>query len=183
MDIVKELELLEDKFYGEWEEEKEPLITGMLALHEQAGQDEDLFNRFLVQSADRFGGIYIPYLFWDKLSYFLEVPQERTWLQKLMEAFVDSNFEEEEQKKMKLLLVTYFAKEKDFEVDKIRALILDKAHPDVRDYFQKLINFVKKNAKATEIYCNKFEMLKDVLPDFKLLSLPVTQLKERLAGV
>ncbi|MEM7370822.1 MAG: hypothetical protein AAF587_19565 [Bacteroidota bacterium] len=183
MDIVKELERLEDSFYGDWEEDKAPLIKELLVIHAKAGEDEDLFNRFLVQTADRFGGVYIPYLFWDKLSYFLEVPEERTWIQKLIESFVDSNFEEEEQKKMKLLLVTYFAKEKDFEVDKIRALILDKAHPDVKEYFQKLISFVKKNAKATEIYCDKFGMLKDVLPDFDLLSLPVTQLKERLAGV
>jgi hypothetical protein len=180
MDLVKSLEKLEDQYYGDWEEDKELLIRDLTNLHMEAGEDEDSFNRFLVQTAERFGGAYIPYLFWDKLSYFLDVPQERHYLQELIRAFVESSFEEEEQKKMKLLLVTYFAKEKDFEVDKIRALILDKAHPDVRDYFNKLISFVNKNAKATEIYCQKFDLLKTVHPNFKLLGLPLSQLKEKL---
>ena len=181
MDIVKELEKLEDKYYGEWEENKDLLVAEMTKLHLAVWEeDEDLFNRFLVQTSDRFGGVYIPYLFWDKLSSFLDMPEERHYLQQLIATFADSNFEEEEQKRMKPLLVTYIAREKRFELDKMRAKVVDKAHPMVREYFQKLINFVDKNQKATEMYCEKFDLLKDIHPDFKLLSMPITQLKDKL---
>ncbi|MEL6252138.1 MAG: hypothetical protein AAFR87_09020, partial [Bacteroidota bacterium] len=91
MDIVKELEKLEDKYYGEWEEDKGPLIEEMTKLHMSVGEDEDSFNRFLVQTAERFGGSYIPYLFWDKLSYFIDTPEERYYIQELIKAFANSN--------------------------------------------------------------------------------------------
>ncbi|WNJ15968.1 hypothetical protein [Pontibacter sp. G13] len=180
MDIVKELEQLEDKYYGEWEEEKQPLIDALLKLHAQVGTDENLFNRFLVQCSDRFGGAYVPYLFWDKLAYFLQSPEERAYLQQLLKSFVESNFDEDEQKKMKPLLVCYFATEKKFEVDKVRALVIDKSHPTVQDYFHKLISFVEKNQKSTEMYVEKFRLLKEIHPDFNLLNLPITQLRDKM---
>lgn len=183
MDIVKELERLEDLYFGEWEEEKGPLVEALRPLHQKMVQDEDAFNRFLVQTAERFGGAYIPYLFWEKLAHFLQVQEERTWLQELIRAFANSDFDEEEQLQMKPLLVTYMAQEKDFELDKLRAQVIDKAHPSVREYFLKLLSFVKKNTKATEMYCEKFQMLRHTAPDFDLLGLPVTQLRERLQGV
>ncbi|MDP5170253.1 MAG: hypothetical protein NWR72_08400 [Bacteroidia bacterium] len=180
MDIVKELQQLEDKFYGEWEEDKNALLTALTKLHLEAAEDHDSFSRFLVQSADMFGGIYIPYLFWDKLAYFLDAEEQRTYLQDLMMKFADSNFEEDEQSKMKLLLVVYFAKEKEFEINKIRAMIIEKSHPAVKEYYLKLLNFTEKNQKATDMYCEKFVLLKDIHPDFDLLGLPITQLKEKL---
>lgn len=182
MDMVKELERLEDSFYGEWEENKEPLVKELLALHLEFGSDHDTFNRFLVQTASRFGGAYIPFLFWDKLAYYFDVPEERTYLFELLRVFSESNFEEEEQKKMKPLLVTYFAKEKPFEINKIRAMIIDKVHPEVKDYFLKLLSFVEKNQKATNMYCDKFMLIKDVHPDFELLSLPITQLRDKVGA-
>lgn len=182
MDFVAELEKLEDLFFGEWEEGKEPLIAELKKLHAAAGEDDDEFNRFLVQSAERYGGAYIPYLFWDKLSYFYETPEERIYLQELLRAFSVSNFEDEEQKLMKPLLVTYFSQEKDFELNKLKAKVIDKAHPEVKEYFMKLMSFVEKNKKATEMYAEKFDMLKAFHPDFDLLNLPITQLKEKLKG-
>jgi hypothetical protein len=182
MDLVKELEKIEDLYYGEWEEDKDKLVSALTELHLEAGEDEDDFNRFLVQTADRFGGAYIPYLFWDKMAYFLDSPLDRTYVQKLIKAFTNSNFDEDEQMKMKPLLVPYFAREKTFEVSKVKARIIDKAHPDVKEYFYKLMNFVDKNKRATEMYCEKFDLLKDVHPDFNLLSLPITQLKDRLGA-
>jgi hypothetical protein len=179
MDIVQELEQLEDKFYGEWDEAREPLVQALTDHHIKVVDDRDGFNRFLVQTAERFGGIYIPYLFWQKLGEFLETPEERAYLQELIKTFIESNFEEEEQRKLKPLLVVYFAKEKDFEVDKVRAQYLDRAHPEVREYFQKLLTFVKRNEKATNMYIEKFEMLREAFPDFELLNLPITQLKEK----
>lgn len=180
MDLAKELDKLEDSYYGEWEENKEPLVAALKELHLVARKDESGFNRFLVLTADRFGGAYIPYLFWDKLSDFLSVPEERTFLQQLLKAFVNSGFDEVTQKMMKPLVVVYLAKEKRFELDKIRAIHIDKAHPEVREYFQKLSSFVEKNQKSTEMYCEKFAMLTNIHPDFKLLSMPITQLKERM---
>lgn len=183
MNIVADLEKLEDQYYGDWEEEKGPLVKALTEMHVEAGEDEDTFNRFLMQSASRFGGTYIPYLFWDKLSYFYENPDERIYLHELLGVFSDSNFDDDEQKKMKPLLVTYFAREKDFEINKLRAKVIDKAHPTVREYFLKLLSFVERNQKATGMYCEKFELLKDIHPDFTLLNLPITQLKEKLQGV
>jgi len=180
MDIVKELEQLEDQFFGEWEEERTPLVQALTDLHIQTLDDRDSFNRFLVQTAERFGGVYIPYLFWQKLADFIETPEERAYLQELIKVFIESNFEDEEQRKLKPLLVVYFAQEKDFEVDKIRAQYIDPAHPQVREYFNKLLRFVDSNKKATNMYIEKFEMLRDAFPDFELLNLPITQLKEKL---
>lgn len=180
MDIVQELQKLEDQFYGDWEESREALVKAISPVHKEAKKDADLFNRFLVQTADRFGGTYIPYLFWAKLADFLQDEEQRTYLQDLMGKFADSNFEEEEQHELKPLLVVYFAKEKVFEINKIRALIIDKAHPEVKDYFLKLLNFTEKNQKATDMYCEKFDLLKGIHPDFELLGLPITQLRDRL---
>ncbi len=183
MDFIKELQAMEDKFYGEWEEDRNTLIPELTQLHLNAAEDANGFSRFLVQVSDMFGGIYIPYLFWDKLAYFLKAEEQRTYLQDLMLKFSNSNFEEEEQSKMKLLLVVYFAHEKEFEINKIRAKVIDKAHPEVKEYYLKLLNFTEKNQKATNMYCEKFGLLKDIHPNFDLLGLPITQLKERLQGV
>jgi len=149
MDIVKELEKLEDKFYGEWEEDKSQLIEAMTVLHNELVQRPDEFNRFLVQSSDRFGGAYIPHLFWEKLASFVGTnPDDRFYIQQILRSFVASNFDEEEQKIMKPLIITYL--------------------------------FTEKNQKSTEMYCEKFMMLVDYAPNFKLLGLPITQLREQV---
>lgn len=179
MDIVKELENLEDKYYGEWEENKESLIGALEPIHKELLEDREQFNRFLVQTAERFGGAYIPHLFFHKLSEFLDTPEERAYLQELIRVFAESNFEEEEQKKLKPLLVVYFAKEKEFEHGKLKTMYFDKAHPEVREYFMRLLNFTQKNKKATEMYIEKFDLLKGIFPDFHLLGLPITQLREK----
>ncbi|TAE48078.1 MAG: hypothetical protein EAZ89_15935 [Bacteroidetes bacterium] len=183
MDIVNQLDDLETLYYGDWEENKEKLLSALMELHLEAGQDENTFNRFLVEASGRFGGAYIPYLFWDKLSYYLDSAPERAYLQKLIQDFVEADFDEEEQKKMKPLLVTYFAREKDFEIGKIRYMLLEKAHPMIQEYFEKLLTFVNKNQKATDMYVEKFLMLRSIYPDFGLLNLPITQLKDKLKGL
>jgi hypothetical protein len=180
MDIIKEFERLEDLYYGDWDEDKDALVKELRPMHEAVKQGDEDFNRFLVQVADRFGGTYIPYLFWEKLATFAESSEDRSYLQQLIKAFVNSDFDESEQKLLKPLMVVYLAKEKDFEIDKVRALIIDKAHPEVRDYFHKLISFVKKNERSTEMYCEKFELLKHAPANFELLAMPITQLREHL---
>lgn len=181
MDIVKELEQLEDKYYGEWEEDKTQLIAALEELHKREWEDPDRFNRFLVQTSDRFGGVYIPYLYWAKLSTFVkENPDDRFYIQQLIKAFVESNFDEEEQRIMKPLVVTYFSKEKEFELNKVWTKTIDNSHPEVKEYFTKLLNFVQKNQKSTEMYTEKFMMLRQMHPNFGLLGLPITQLREQV---
>ncbi|MEY3444481.1 MAG: hypothetical protein RLZZ519_2762, partial [Bacteroidota bacterium] len=98
----------------------------------------------------------------------------------IMQAFVDSGFEEEERKKMKSLLITYFAIEREFEVNKILTLIVEKSHPSVVEYFKKVQTFVLKNKTSVDMYIEKFQMLKEGFPNFELLALPLIKLKEQL---
>lgn len=182
MDLVKIFDELEDSYYEDPDGKKTETIAQLLDVH-MSIEDEDSINRFCVLVSDRFGGIYIPYVFWDKLAGFLESPDERAYLQEIISAFTKGDFEEEEQKKLKPLLITYMAHEKQFEIDKLNTLVISKAHPAVREYFQKLINFVRKNTRATQMYKEKFNLLKDIEPNFKILSKPITQLKEEFQGV
>lgn len=180
MDIHKVLDELEEKYYGDWAENKETLFAELDKIHREISPDRDLLNRFIVQINDRFGGAYIPFVFWDKLAEFLSKPEQRTYLYEIIKAFANSDFDEEEQKRMKPLLITYFANEKQFEIDKIHTLVIDKAHPSVKEYFFKLFNFVRKNQRSTEMYCNKFMLLKNIHPDFEMMAMPITQLKDQL---
>jgi hypothetical protein len=180
MDMNKELDELEEKFYGEWGEDKDMLRSELDKIHRKVTADRDALNRFIVQIKDRFGGAYIPYVFWDKLAEFLAKPEQRTYLYELIKSFTNSDFDEAEQKKMKPLLITYFANEKQFEIDKVHTLVVDKAHPSVRDYFYKLFNFVRKNQRSTEMYCDKFLLLKNIYPDFDMMDMPITQLRDQL---
>lgn len=143
------------------------------------GPDE--YRMFRNQVLDVYGGIYIPYIFWMELAGFFHNVNHRTILFEVIQAFCFSNFEEEERRKMKPLLITYFANEKEFEMDKIQSLIIDKAHPSVREYFQKITSFVTKNKNSTGAYLEKFKILMEDYPDFELLSLPVSKLKEARA--
>ncbi len=180
MDIPKLLDELEDK-YGmeEQEEHKEDLIAELYDLHMQTASNEDLLNRFTVLCSERFGGIYIPYLFWVKLSDYYEYELDRGYLFTLLKAFANSNFGEDEQKLMKPLIIIYFAKEKEFEINKFFTLHTDDIHPSVKEYFQKLLHFVEKNKKSTDMYCEKFEILRNVQPDFDLMNTPLSELKEQ----
>lgn len=182
MDFVKILDQLEDTYYEDPEAHRAETLRKLLDIHMEI-EDQDALNRFSVLVSSRFGGIYIPYLFWDKLASFLEAEEERAYLQQIIAAFTESDFEEEEQRKMKPLLITYVAKEKQFEIDKLKTLVIDKAHPTVKEYFQKLISFVRKNVRSTEMYCEKFEILKEIEPNFDIFSLPITQLKEKFQRV
>lgn len=183
MDIAKLLDDLEEKFEDQDPDDvRAEIVKELTEIHLEAGEAEDTFNRFIVQVSDRFGGIYIPYIFWDKLSEFLELPEQRAYLFQIFKSFANSNFYEEEQKRMKPLIITYFAKERTFEVDKLKVLVFDKAHPTVKEYFYKLYNFVGKNKRSTDMYCDKFDLLKNIHPNFDLMSLPITQLKDRFEG-
>ena len=78
------------------------------------------------------------------------------------------------------LLITYFAMEREFEVNKLITLVVEKAHPSVIEYFKKVQNFVLKNKTSVDMYIEKFNMLKDYAPNFEMLRMPVSKLKEAI---
>lgn len=182
MDILEELNKIEEKYAESIEESRNEAVGEIAELHQQVAEETpDEVDRFIIMSADVLGAIYLPHLFWYKLGEYYDGNQDsRMFLQELIKIFTESNFEEEEQRRIKSLLIAYMAKEKEFELDKIRTIIVDKAHYAVKDYFYKLFQFVEKNKKATEMYCEKFALLKDYQPNFELLAMPVTKLKEML---
>lgn len=184
MSLEELLEQLEEKFYGDWEEEREPVIEVLLPIQNEAlASGMESFREFSGMVMDTCGGIYIPYLMWVELAHFFDNPEDRERIHGIIQAFVNSGFEVEEKKKMKSLLITYFATEREFEVNKVQALIVEKAHPDVQEYFRKVQNFVAKNKTSVDMYTEKFQMIKHFAPDFNLLRMPVIKLKEHLAAL
>lgn len=184
MDIAALLNQIEDKYAdNELEEIREQAVEDITELHQQVVEKKpEELDRFLLLSASTLGGIYIPYVFWYKLGEFYDGDeiQARDFLQKLIQIFTLSNFEEEERRMIKSLLIAYLSVEKEFDIDKIRTLIIDKSHREVKDYFYRLFEFVQKNSKATVMYCEKFKLLKDYAPNFELLGYPVSKLKSIL---
>lgn len=183
MSLKKELDALESKYYGEWEEEREPAIAALAGMHREAAEKGlDAFRKFSEAAMDICGGIYIPYIFWRELREYMSDEENRTRLHAIVERFTESGFEQPEMKKMKPLLITYYSTEKPFEVDKVQTLVVAKSHPSVQEYFRKILAFVEKNKTSVDMYIEKFDMLKDNYPDFDLLRMPVIKLKEKLAS-
>lgn len=182
MSLEKTLDALEEKYYGELEEDKDAIIPELEALHKETSEKGiEEFRTFSKAVLTRFGGVYQPYVFWVELREFMKASTNRQELFDIIHAFTESGFESEETKKMKPLLITYFSMEKEFELDKIQNLIVNKAHPDVQEYFRKLTSFVEKSYTSVKMYEEKFDMLMDLTPDFDLLRMPVIKLKEHLA--
>ncbi|MFN8394237.1 MAG: hypothetical protein U0176_06120 [Bacteroidia bacterium] len=181
MSLAKTLEALEARYYDELEEDRDAVIEELAPLH-QAALEKGIgeFRKFAAEAMKVCGGIYIPYVLWVELGQFIQAQTNREQLFGTVQAFVDSGFEEDERKKMKSLLITYFAIEREFEVNKIITLIVEKAHPSVQEYFRKVRDFVAKNKTSVDMYIEKFQMLKDNYPNFELLSLPLIKLKEHL---
>lgn len=181
MSLAKTLAELEERYYGELEEDRDAVIEELSALH-MAALDKGMaeFRKFSDEAIKVCGGVYIPYVLWVELALFTVDQGNRAQIFGIMEAFVNSDFEEEERKKMKSLLITYFAIEREFEVNKILTLIVDKAHPTVQEYFRKVQTFVAKNKTSVDMYIEKFHMLKNGYPNFELLALPLIKLKEQL---
>lgn len=182
MSIAKELEKLEDKYDIEEPQEKEALLNELVTLHSslQAKGGADL-ETFQNEVSNYFMGLYIPYIFWGELGRFMDDHGHRTKLFELVQAFADSGFEKEERTRMKPLLITYFAVEKEFEIDKIQSLIVEKAHPSVQEYFRKIITFVELNKTSVDMYVDKFRILANMKPDFEMLKMPLAKLKDQLS--
>jgi hypothetical protein len=181
MSLAKTLAQLEERYYDELEEDRDAVIAELSQLHVAALKKSiEEFRAFSTEAMEICGGVYIPYVMWVELAQFIEHHNNREQLFGIMQAFVDSGFEEEERKKMKSLLITYFAIEREFEVNKILTLIVEKSHPSVVEYFKKVQTFVLKNKTSVDMYIEKFQMLKEGFPNFERLAMPLTKLKEQL---
>ena len=180
MSLLEQLETI-NSFYLEHEEDKkEEVIQALKKVHVSLLKSPDELQEFYEQGKTICGGIYIPYLFWMELSKFMDHPNNSTLLFELIKAFAESNFDEEEQNNMKPLLSVYFKIERPFNVDKIKAYIVDKAHPQVRFYMRSILQFVESDAKAIDVYREKLALLKKYFPNFETLKMPLSQLKEEL---
>jgi hypothetical protein len=183
MDIAKKLDSLEDKYYDSWEEDRAKLVAELKPLHQQlASEDPDAFREFKFRVINHFGGAYIPYIFWSELNTFIDEPIDaRVFLQESLKSFANSDFGDIEQQKLKPLLVTYFNMEKEFEMNKFFSQVISKTHPSVKEYFRTMQTFHEKNGKATEVYKQKFLLVKSFFPDFELINQPLSHLRESLS--
>lgn len=184
MSLVETLEALDEKYYDDPDTHREAAIETLTELHEQSLMEGmESFRSFAEEAMTHCGGVYIPYIMWTELANFIEDPEERSHIFATIQAFVNSDFELPERKRMKSLLITYFAMEREFEVNKVLTLIVEKAHPEVQEFFRKVQNFVGKNKTSVGMYVDKFNMLKEYAPNFELLRMPVSKLKEHLDEV
>jgi translation elongation factor EF-G len=180
MSYLEQLETI-DRFYQEHEDDKKAeVVAALKKIHVALLKSPDDLKVFYDKTQVICGGIYIPYLFWMELIKFLDHPVNSQLMFDLIQAFANSNFEEEEQNNMKPLLAVYFKIERPFNVDKIKAYIVDKSHPQVRYYLRSILQLVEADAKAVDVYKEKVLMLKRYFPNFETLKLPLSQLKEEL---
>jgi hypothetical protein len=160
------------------QENREAILDALHQIYLKVKSNPDDYRMFRNQVTDVCGGIYIPYIFWMELREYFRNAANRSVLLEVIRDFTHSSFEEEDRKLLKPLLITYFANEKVFEVDKLQGLVIDLAHPAIQEYFSKITSFVNKNKESTGTYLEKFKILMDEYPDFELLALPVAKLKE-----
>jgi len=171
---------LENEYNEAEGENREEVLEALKAYHTEVLGDPEANREFELEVLDKCGGIYTPYVFWLAVRGFLYNEVDKAFLFRVADAFANSNFEEEEQKKMKPLLMIYFAQEREFEMDRLWAQVVSKAHPSVKAYFEKVLRFVQQGSPMVKAFQEKFELLKDYYPDFHLLNLPVSQLREEL---
>jgi hypothetical protein len=181
MSMEKEIEKLHKAYEAAEGDNREETIAALASLHATADKgDAKVRQAFYTAASQACGGCYVPYLFWTALARFYETPDTRTELADLLHAFVAGDFEAQDLQLMKPLIVVYFAKEKPFEVDKLRAKLLTGAHPSVKTYFDTLAAFIENNKVAVQTYRDKFALVRDRRPDFELFSQPLTRLEEEL---
>jgi len=183
MQLAEQLDAIQAAWLEADGENREETLEALRELHQSLLAQPEALAEFNHAAITLCGGLYIPYIFWFALRAFLHnpSPEHRAAIYKIIEAFATSNFEEQEQKIMKPLLIVYFDKEKEFEVDRVKAYIVDPAHPGIRQYFQKLFRFVEVNRSSVDTFLEKFRLLEDYFPDFDLYGMPLNRLREHLA--
>lgn len=183
MSLEAELQKIDERFkLSEGEDRDRTLaIEALKALHLPMLRGDEAVLKSFIQAAIRIcGGVYIPYLFWMEIVKFVDQRGDRDLLYEILEAFSSSDFEEAERNKMLPLLAIYFTSEKEFQVDKIKAYIVGKSHKTVQEYFTLLARYIEQNPKSVEYYREKLRILKSYYPNFDLLNLPTSTLREKL---
>ena len=74
MDFAKTFDKLESKYYGEWEEDRATLVKNLNEIRDELESSPEQLTEFYFRVINYFGGAYIPYVFWTKLSRFMEHP-------------------------------------------------------------------------------------------------------------
>ncbi len=181
MELSEYLSQINDQFYNEKDEDLEFAIDSLKQVHHSVEDDSELFEDFKKDVLSVCGGSYIPIIFWIELNTFFNDESNRMAIFNIIDSFCDSDFTDGIKSNMKPLLITYFAIEKEFEINKLKSFVIEKKHPEVQSFFQKLLNFVEKNKDSVQTYITKFKLLKTKFPDFELMNLPIKRLNEQLA--
>ena len=170
--------------YLENEDDKAGTQTALDEVHRQVW-GTPLAVDFRDQAIHICGGTYIPQVLWVELAQFNADPDtdksNRERVFDTIRAFTESDFDDDLKNRFKPLIIVYIAMEKQFELDRVKSFIVDKAHPQVKEFFEKMIQFVSKNPASVLTYQRKFGMLKNHFPDFELFSQPLVRLEEELA--
>ncbi|MDW8159663.1 MAG: hypothetical protein RML72_12420 [Bacteroidia bacterium] len=180
MNWKKYLEDANTEYYRSDEINKPQLLENIKKIHLSLLRNPEELGEFIEFTMQNIGSIYLPYLFWIEVAKLLDKRHNPELIYQMIEAFCNSDFEEEERNKMKPLLIIYFAMENEFHIDRIKSFIIQKSHKTVQDYFSLIFKFVHHNKRAVEVLIKKMQMLKKYYPSFELLELPVQELEEKL---
>lgn len=161
------------------------LVAELEALHEelmQASDDETRadFEREVLHIAN---GIYLPHIFWMYLAPFLDKAQRETYrpfLEYILQVYAQLPCSSFVDKRMRPLLYVYLTEEAPFYVDKLNAFLGKYAHPDKQALFQEVRAFIQRNPNTVRIFREKFRLLKDYVPDFDMLAMPLPTLRTSL---
>ncbi len=163
-------------------EDVDAAIEALATLHRTLLDDPELLETFRLNALTACNGHYLPHLLWVALGQFdTDAEVQRKKIFEVCQALADSDFDERLQGAIKPLMVVYFSKEKEFEIDRVHSRVVDGAHPKVKEWFDKAISFVQRNSHAAQAYVHKFNLLKDRFPDFDRFNMPVARLEEELA--
>lgn len=180
MSLKKEIEKIHKAYQDADGENKAQAIAQLAELHRKVAGDAAQQGEFAVDVAEYCGGAYIPYVFWTTLGRFWTDESQRTVLQQLIRAFLQSDFDEEEQSLLRPLLVVYFQREREFEVSRARTQAESGAHPAAKEWLEAVLHFHENNKVAARTYTEKFALLHKTMPNFALFNLPLAKLEEAL---
>jgi hypothetical protein len=163
-------------------EDVDAAIEQLAALHASLLEDAELLETFRLNALTTCNGHYLPHLMWVALADFDTEPESaRLRIFDILFSLATSDFDERLRNAIKPLAVVYFSKEKQFEIDRVHARVVDGAHPLVKEWFDKAIAFVQKNGHSAQAYVHKFNLLKARFPDFDRFNMPIARLEEELA--
>ncbi|MCS7297933.1 MAG: hypothetical protein RMK19_05635 [Bacteroidia bacterium] len=159
----------------------EELIARLEALHEKVYSDEEQrieFERDVIKVAN---GIYIPHIFWIYLSAFIgDKDAYRPFLEYILQVYAQFPPHPLVDKRMRILLCVYFQEESRFYLDKLEDYLRKRSHPEKYKLIKDAQEFTNRNPRTSDIFRQKFYLLRDYSPNFELISTPLPHLRETL---